>query len=213
MTDKRLGTLTKNTQSAANTAGYSKLVRLLRFSLPLFALIILAVVLSWGTLKPEIIVAQTEELSVADISKNELIKPRFESRDDKNQPYIITADKATQSKEDEDLIILENPSGEITLTSKAIIALQAALGAFEQRQQYLILKDKTKLAHSNGYVLDTEKLHIDIKNNKAWTDTDVRVEGQEGNIIAKGLEVDQTTQALKFIGPAKLMIKDGQLKI
>jgi len=195
------------------SATYSSFIRIARLALPIIAVIILAIALTWSNLTTNVIIPLDEgELSIESISRNELINPRFESRDEKGNPYVITAEKALQDKQDEDLVLLTIPSGEIQLNTEGTIAIQAEQGAYKQETGRLFLKGNVKVAHSQGTFLDTEELHIDVKNNQTWSEKDVFVENQNGTIAAKGLHADQAQSHLKFTGPAKMTIYEGSLK-
>ena len=210
-TTKTLDHLTRDPQEAtSHNPGYSKFIRLAKLIMPLIAVILVAMVFLWNSMNSTVIIpADNGTLSVESIGKNELINPRFESRDEKDQPFAITADRAWQEKTNEDQVSLENPSGEITLNSQEHVAISAAQGDFLQKTQELILRDNVKLAHSSGYTLDTAILYMDLKNAQAGTDTAVFVESQEGTITATGLRADQTKGTLQFLGPATMILKEG----
>ena len=103
----------------------------MRLVLPLFALSLLAIVFSWGTFTQDDILPQIDPAEAPQtIGKNELLNPRFESNDDKNQPYTITAKRAIQGETNEDLVILEDPLADILLENGNWIAIKAEQGAY-----------------------------------------------------------------------------------
>lgn len=210
-TPQTLDHMIRDPQSAtAHTAQKSKFVRIASLLMPLIAVVLVAMVFLWNTINKDIIVPiDNGELTIESVGKNELINPKFESRDDKGQPFTITADRAYQEKYDEDKVRLDNPSGEVTLTSNEHVAIGATSGEFSQDTQELILRENVKLAHSSGYTLDTTRLYIDLKNSQAGTDAKVTVKTQDGTIEASGLRVYQTEGRLKFLGPAKITLKNG----
>ena len=210
-TNQALDHMVRDPQSiTAHTAKKSKFVRIAGLLMPLIAVILVAMVFLWNTINKEIIIPiDNSELTIQSIGKNELINPKFESRDNKDQPFTITADRAYQQKSDEDKVRLDNPSGEVTLTTNEHVAISATSGEFSQDTQELILRENVKLAHSSGYTLDTTLLYIDLKNSQAGTDAKVTIETQDGTIEAAGLRAHQTQGTLKFIGPAKITLKNG----
>ncbi len=202
----------RGAETAIHNPRYSKFIRWARLILPIIAAIILTVVFTWSNLTNDMIVPVAGgELSIESIGKNELINPRFESRDAEGKPYTITAKRALQAEGTNDMIVLEDPFGEMTINQEQKIAIHADNGAYQQDIQRLLLKDNVKIAHSQGTTLDTAELHIDLKQNQAWTDQDVTAQNQDGTITAKGLRANQIDETLKFIGPAKLVLTNGKI--
>lgn len=186
---------------------YSKTVRLIRTLLPIAAVAMIAIVFTWSQ-KPDerVISIKPGEKAPPTIGKNELVNPRFESMDNKRQPYTITADRAVQGEENEELIILEHPKGDLMTRKGNWIAIEAQTGAYRQDTQRLLLKGDVKLFHDLGYQLETQQLNIDINNAAAWSDQKVTGQGPSGTIEASGLEAKDQEGHLVFTGPAKLIL-------
>lgn len=186
---------------------YSAVIRKIRIALPVFAALIIAVILVWDSLDSRDIPAVREDTdSLKTVGENELINPRFESRDDKQQPYTITADRAVQSKDNENQVMLEKPLADILLNDGAWIALKANRGVFYQDTQELLLEEQVELFHDLGYRLKTQALHIDVGKQTAWSDKTVEARGPEGALDAAGLKVDSQAGHLVFTGPARLVL-------
>ena len=203
----RLDRLTRSAGTRTLNPLYSRFIRSMRIVLPIIALSIAAVVFTWGNINEEKIKTLEEQIELPQsVGKNELLDPRFESTDDQQQPYTITAKRAIQGETNDDLIILEEPLGDILLESGNWIAIEAEQGAFRQDNQRLLLKGMVKIFHDQGYQLETEQLNVDVKESTAWSETDVYVQGPEGNIQAIGLQANQGAGHLVFNGPAKLTL-------
>lgn len=186
---------------------YSSFVRWMRLVLPLTALAIVAVLFTWSSMQEELVIPpQDPARTPSSIGKNELVSPRFESKDDRNQPYTITALRAVQGEKNDDLIILEKPVADMTLNSGNWIALEADQGAYRQDKNRLLLQGNVKIFHDRGYQLETAKLHIDMNKDFAWSEEAVYVQGPTGTLKANGLKADNGRQILIFTGPAKLVL-------
>lgn len=186
---------------------YSRFIRRAKLVLPLVALMITAVVFAWSSMSDENMLPTPQDASTPQsIGKNELLNPRFESKDDKKQPYTITAKRALQGENNENLVILEKPVADMMLTSGNWVAIEADQGAFEQDNQKLLLRGNVRLFHDRGYHLETALLHIDIASNKAWSEEDVRAHGPAGTLEATGLQGNADSGHLLFTGPAKLVL-------
>ncbi len=207
----RLGRLggVVSSQPRKDTKRYSQFIRAMRLTLPIIALIIAAVVFVWTSKDSEpIISAPPPEQEHPAIGKNELVNPRFESMDRKNQPVTITAERAVQGEEDEDLLILEKPVADIGLESGAWLALTAQVGTYKEEGQMLMLNGNVTIFHDLGYQLETQELRIDLANSSAVSETDVYIQGPIGTIKAKGLNGDNMNGKLVFAGPAQMVIHD-----
>lgn len=189
---------------------YSSFVKSLRLILPLVALIMTVVVLTWDEAGSRFAPVKKEEvIETPQNIQNELLKPVFNSVDSKNQPYTVTADSATQNRSNPDLIDLDKPVASFLMNTGEKINGNAAHGLYEQKAQKLNLDGAVHLIHSNGYTLKTEELRVDLASGKAYSGRDVRVEGPSGSIDATGLEGDSNTGALVFTGPATVILYSG----
>lgn len=185
---------------------HTAFIRRMRLILPLIAAIIMAVVFAWGNMSDDNIITAESPKAPKTIGKNELLNPRFESVDEKAQPYTVTADRALQGSDNEDLVILERPVADMTLTSGNWIAVKAQQGAFLQETQRLLLKGDVEMFHDQGYQMQMAELHVDLDKNTAWSETDVYGQGPAGTLNAKGLQADNVQGKLIFSGPAKLIL-------
>lgn len=192
---------------------YSSFIRSLRFILPFIALVMTVIVLTWNEAGQRIEPIRKETVAPqAQNVENELLKPVFTSTDDKNQPYTVTADTASQNRENPDLIELKNPVAKMTMTDGKKIDGSAQNGLYQQKEQKLNLEGSVKISNSDGYTLTTEELRIDLVTQKAFSGRDVLVEGASGTINATGLEGDTGQGVLIFTGPAKVILySDGNL--
>lgn len=186
---------------------YSSFVRMMRLVLPLTALAIIAVLFTWSNMKEDLVIPPSDpSRTPSSIGKNELVNPRFESKDEKGQPYTITARLAVQSERNDELIILEKPVADMALNSGNWIAIEADQGAYRQDKNRLLLQGNVKMFHDGGYQLDTDKLHVDFKHELAWSEEPVYAQGPAGTLEARGMRVDSARDTLIFNGPAKLVM-------
>lgn len=209
--NQRLGRLTvDDTRRTTVNRRYTGFVRSLRFILPLIALVMTVVVLTWDEAGRRVApLAKEEAVPTPANIQNELLKPVYNSVDDKNQPFTVTADRAVQGRDNPDIVELDKPVAELLQTDGSKIAGDAASGLYEQKSQKLNLEGDVHLKHSNGFTLTTEELRIDMATQKAYSGRDVVVEGPEGSIEATGLEGDTNTGSMIFTGPAKVTIQSG----
>ena len=188
---------------------YSAFVKSLRFILPLAAVAMTVIVITWDEgkniepMKKEDLIPSSQNI------QNELIAPVFNSVDSKEQPFNVSADRAVQNRQNPDLVELDKPVADLTTTNGARIDADAATGLYEQKTQKLNLSGNVRLKHSDGYTLSSEEMRIDLATQKAFSGRDVHVEGPDGTLDATGLEGDANAGTLIFTGPAKIIFQSG----
>lgn len=213
----RLDRLTsRQTERTTNTVRYSKFVRAIQLSFPIIAVAIIGAVIFWSmtdknnikTESPKNIVEQMETPA-----KNELINPNFISRDEKDRPINITANRATQAPDNDNKIILENPAAQMVFADNKDLKVKAINGEYIQDTKQLDLSGNVNITHQSGYVLKTENIHVDMEENTAIAKTPVNITGPGGTIDATAMNANMQTEILHFNGPVKITILNGNLDI
>lgn len=186
---------------------YSLIVRWMRLILPLIALCVIGLLIAWPRVEDAIKPAMREAAAVPAVAKNEVLNPRFESVDSSDRPFVITAARAMQSLSDADLVLLEQPAAEMTLSDGHKVGGSAQKGAYKQKDEDLWLEGGVRLSQDEGYELEIEKLLINMKTQKASSDQPVKGHGPAGSVEATGLQLDNQNGTLILTGPAKLVLK------
>lgn len=209
--EQRAERLTRRDDAPREVTGYSRFVRIMRLALPLAAISMVAVlfVVTGGENTAIVPVTQTQDIPEKKIAKNELLHPEFESRDKKNQPYKITADRAVQGESNKDLIMLEHPIGLMTMENGTQIKMHSDTGAYRQDTERFFLEGGVFLEHAKGYTLSSEEAHVDLKQNFAWSEKAVHGTGPDLSIEATGVQANGKTGRIVFTGPAKLVLQEG----
>ncbi len=189
--------------------GYSLFVRILKFALPLAALVIVGVLISRLTsshsqLKNELAAVPPAEKTTP--GQIELVQPKYEGIDDKGRPYTVTADKAVRAVNAPDTVAFVNPEADITLKDKSWVAVKAKSGTFDRKNEILDLKDDVSVFHDSGNEMHTQALQIDLKQKTAATDLAVQAQGPLGTISAKNMSVLDQGDLIVFGGPATLTL-------
>ena len=198
-------------QERKSSRGYSVFIRGLKIVLPLAALGLVLALFSWQQMDETVLPAPAPvEKSVRSVGKNELLNPKFESTDEKGNPYSVTAKRALQGQSvEDDMILLEEPVADVALEGGKWLAIKAAQSAFRQETQRLLLKGNVEIFHDDGYTLSTAEMDVDMKAGTARSDVSVHVQGPKGEIDAVGMSADREAGLLIFKGPAKLVLNEG----
>lgn len=204
---ERFEQLTSGHRQTQVNRGYTRFVKSMRLILPLAALGLIAVVMTWPEMEDKIApIAREDILPQSPVVKNELISPRFESTDEKQQPFTITASKAIQNQDNPELVRLDKPMADMLLESGAWVAIEAKSGIYEQNTEKLFLQEDVKLFHDTGYQLETDELRIDMNTRQVWSDKTVNAQGPDAALQAAGLSGDANAATLIFNGPATLVL-------
>lgn len=189
---------------------HSANVRRMRLILPIAALAVVAVLMTWKNEDAPLTAVPREQVSPQTISQNELVNPKFQSEDSNSQPYTITADKATQNAENMDAVLLEKPVADMTLQSGGWVSLKAANGVYKQGDRQLSLDGQVEVHHDSGYELHADKMDIDVTGQMITSDLPVTGHGPAADISAQGLEADGKADTVIFKGPAKLTLRKAE---
>ena len=122
--------------------GYTRFVKSMRYVLPIIAVILMVIVITWPDMDNKIIIVEKSQLiptSESEIGENELLNPNFETTDAQNNPVRVTADRALQNQENPNLIRLENPNADLQMKDGSPIHIEAKQGTYEQESEKLFL--------------------------------------------------------------------------
>lgn len=207
------GRLDQLTPLAPRRAGpdYSRAVRFMRLLFPIAALCIVGLLFAWPRMD-QIGPQMVEQAKQPKTVSNELINPRFESEDDDQQPFTVTAIRAVQSSNNSEVVVLDHPRASVALSSGADVEAAATTGFYRQTARQLILEGAVEFHQSEGYQMQTSRLLVDMNSRRSWTEEPVSGSGPAGTIEAAGMDIVEGGNRLVFTGPAKLILtrKPGQ---
>jgi LPS export ABC transporter protein LptC len=135
-----------------------------------------------------------------------LLNADFSSVDSEGRPFRILADQAIQQNNNPDKIQMVKPNGTLKNSEKESISLKGDIGLFEQDKQFLTLNDNVVMTRSDGTVLNTSVLYMNLADSSAQTDQPLTIEGPQGKIWANGMTTTGGGAKTVFTGPAKLIV-------
>lgn len=184
--------------------GYSRFVMLLKFALPALALAMLALVAAWPTLTelPSARIA-------ADKGQLEMIKPRYFSADEQNQPYSLTAARADQSEEQPGLVALDKPEAEMTETGGTWVTLRSDRGWYDRTTGILRMVGGVRVLRDDGSEFTTDEAYSDVRAGTAWGDHHVVGQGPQGEIDAVGFRMSDRGKTMVFLNDSKANVAPG----
>ena len=191
--------------------GYSQFVGLMKLVLPIIAAILIALVVIWPKLQP---IEEGFRIGISSISPEEaenlyMMNARYMGLDERNQPFMITAEAATQANPESDLVVLELPKADIILADGVWLALAAESGAFHRTDQTLDLLGSVNIFHDAGYEFRTLSAHVDLSAGTAQGNDPVVGQGPFGILRAEGFRLFDRGARILFTGKARLVLYPG----
>jgi lipopolysaccharide export system protein LptC len=185
---------------------YSRFVQLTKLAMPATAAALLLLVAAWPRLDslfqsvrftiPRIDVSEARDLRMVDA--------RYSGIDRQNRPFTITAEVARQKPNLDDLVTLERPKGDLTLTSGSWLELQADTGLYQPQPQLLDLFGNVALFQDKGNEFHSSSAHVDMTAGTATGDDPVTGQGPFGNVTAQGFRILDHGSTIIFTGHATL---------
>lgn len=190
---------------------YSRFVGLMKVLLPALAAALILLIFAWPqlTFKDERFRLGMSQLTREQAENLTMLNARYNGVDERRRPYTITADIATQSKQDENLIDLELPKADMTLDDGAWLALTARSGEYRRSDKVLDLTGAVNLFHDRGFELRSESARIDLGAGTAEGLEPVQGQGTFGSVVAEGFRVLDRGQTIIFTGKSRLVILPG----
>ena len=186
---------------------YSRFAHSMRIVLPLVAAAIVLLVVAWPQLgeKPKRFSLGVSSVTSTDTGGQQIINARFTGTDSQNRPYSVTADTASQVKNEPDLIDLAFPKADITLASGAWVALSAETGRLNRKNQILNLKGSVNLFHDMGYELRTSSADVQMEQGTASGKEAVSGQGPFGTLKSTGFRILDGGKRVIFSGKSRLI--------
>lgn len=131
-------------------------------------------------------------------------KPRYQGIDNKNQPYTITAESATQPSMDS--IVLTKPTADITMSDGKWLSLLANKATFIISQKKLELNGSVNLFTGDGYELRTNSAFVNVLEGTASGHEAVEIQGMPGTLKATGFALKNQGNNIIFTGPVRMVL-------
>ncbi|HSE77275.1 MAG TPA: LPS export ABC transporter periplasmic protein LptC [Alphaproteobacteria bacterium] len=189
----------------------SSVVHLLKVVLPIAALIIAASVLLWPHLQPEErrIKLKPVAVGIEDIENLRMLQPRYMGVDEKNQPYTLTAEQATQDSGDSDMTELSRPKADITLENGTWVALTAEQGQYNKSTRRLELLGDVNVFHDEGYELKTARALVEFDRGVASGSAKVAGQGPNSELEGEGFRLLDRGARIIVTGKSRLVLYPG----
>ena len=191
----------------ARPAGYSRVVFFLKVLLPAVAVALVSLVVVW----PDFLSDESRfrlnavKVDVRDAETLNMLNPRFVGTDERNRPFIVTADSASQARADSATVTLAAPKADLTMDDGTWVALTAVDGVYDRTGQAIDLGGGVNIFHDSGYEFRSDTARIDMKNGTASGQEPVEGQGPLGAIQSQGFTILDRGARIVFTGKARMV--------
>jgi lipopolysaccharide export system protein LptC len=197
---------------AASGSSHDRVVRILRFGLPLVIGVVAAVlVFSPFTQRTEISFLLAKDKVDMASERMKVTRAEYRGQDSKGQPFALLAGSAVQKSSAEPIVRMSQLSGAIKLNDgPATIA--AAEGQYNMDTEKVAVPGTVRVRSASGYRLDASNVAIDLKSRSLAGTGGVNGALNIGQFSANQLSADLDQRVVRLQGNARLRINQGALK-
>ena len=188
---------------------YSKFIRTIKFVfLGISILMLLLIVINNRQSQIKIVGDKFSYSEKIDGSINQvLVKPIFMGLNKKEQPFKVTASKATRFKEETDTFYLENPIGEILIDNDKYY-LSGNNGVYDKNIQELKINGDVKFNNNLDLKFSTTEVFFDFKKQVLFGEKAVSGYRNNTKIDSQGIKILNKENKIIFTGKTKLLLKN-----
>jgi lipopolysaccharide export system protein LptC len=186
----------------ASAARHSRLVRILRISVPATVVVAMAVIIYIGFFNiyrfPGL--PLTVENMVVSGTKITMEAPHMSGFTPDQRPYELWAKTATQDITDPDHVDLNDLRAKVLMEDQSTLFLDARTGRFDNKQQQLDLHKDIFLRTSTGYEARLNSAFVDMAKGTVSSDEHVDVKLTNGTLTADRLRITEGGDVIRFEG-------------
>ena len=140
-----------------------------------------------------------------------MVSPRVAGITADGQPYLMTADNATQDLSRPNFVTFENIQADIKLNEdEEWVSLTARAGIYNSEEQTLDLERQIDIFTTWGYEMHGESATVDFERGELKSINEVKGHGPLGTLRADGMKAERATQVLRFDGNVRMLILPDQ---
>ena len=188
---------------------YGRGARIAKIVLPLLAIGLAALVITWSQINPvsqRLQISETEQ-APEEIDAITMENARFAGVDTQDRAFNVTAARAIQSADDSNRIALQQPKADIGLADGAKIAIQSDASGLQRDTQTLDLSGSVTLVHDRGYEFRTTSARVDLDKRTASGNAPIEGHTPDGDIRAEGFEIVDGGASIIFHGRSRAVFR------
>ena len=187
---------------------HSRFVSAMKVVLPLGAVALLLTVLFYSGVFDKRDRLDITFREIASLNNDlRMISPKVTGLDRSGQPYVLTADTATQVKDQPNHIQLDNLQADLKLSGdEEWISLSSTAGLLDSETEKLQLEQKIDVYLSSGYEFHGVSGQIDFREGTFSSDKPVEGQGPAGTLRADSMTANNGEKKIVFTGRVKMIL-------
>jgi lipopolysaccharide export system protein LptC len=192
---------TERERAFALAAKHTRLVGILRKTLPVLAVVVLAAYFISTHLSVTVgdMTASISGIEIAD-GNLRMVNPKLKGADKQNGEYIISADYADQDVKNPKIVKLHAIKADIANPSGGWSRMNATRGVFNTQQERLVMQDKITIATSSGVQGELTHATLDMKTQTLRSHRPVFFDLPNGKVKARAMTLRSSASELTFRG-------------
>lgn len=203
----RIRTAEERVRAFTNAERHSRIVAILRKTLPVLAVLVLASYFISTRLSVNVgdLTASIDGIDVAD-GNLRMTNPKLKGADKKNGQYIIGADYADQDVKNPSVIKLHAIKADIAAPDGGWSRMEASRGVYNSKSERLVMQDRIAIATSSGVTGELIHASLDTKNQVLRSHRPVSFVLPNGTVRAGALTLRSAAHTLTFRGKVRVHI-------
>ncbi len=197
---------------ATSGSSHDKVVRILRYGLPLVIGVVAAVlVFSPFTQRAEISFLLSKDKVEMAKERMKVTRAEYRGQDAKGQPFALLAGSAVQKSSAEPIVRMTDLSGAIRLNDgpATIVAKESA---YNMDTEKVAVPGLVRVKSAGGYRIDASNVAVDLKTRSLIGQNGVNGALNIGTFSANQLTADLDKRIVRLQGNARLRINQGVIK-
>jgi lipopolysaccharide export system protein LptC len=197
----RIRSAEERARAFASAKRHTRFVRILRKTLPVFALLVLASYFISTRLSVSVgdVTASISGIEVAN-GNLRMINPKLKGADKKNGAYVIGADYADQDVKNPNIIKLHAIKADLSTTDGNWSRMEAVRGVFDSKIERLVMQEKITVATSSGVTGELKHASLDMKTQTLRSHQPVTFILTNGSVKANAMTLESGKHTLTFRG-------------
>lgn len=210
---------TRTYDTLHRTEKQGRWLRRLRILLPVAAVLMIGFAVAWPTLfsqpkvgAPHMTLHDAELPAGNDVR---MVNPRYAGVDSAGRAFLITAKRAMQDPNNEDLVHLSGVQADLTLKGGPLThgevwtSALSPTGLYNTNAQTLDLQSGTDVYSNTGYELHSPLLRLDLQNSLAMGEQGVEGHGPLGFLQADRYRLAGDERHLELVGHVRVRYDKG----
>lgn len=169
----------------------SRIIRVLRYGLPAVAVVLALALLIWPHLTFKIGPLE----GTIELGSNRLVMRdlRYEGKDDRGRPFVVNAEKATETRSDPREVELEQLKAELKL-SRGFVLARSNRGMYYEAEKRLDVWGNVQIFDPSGYEFRGRSATVNLRDSLVLADEPVEGQGPLGIIHGNAAAISEKGQ-------------------